>query len=388
MNEDQKTHIDSPDAVMLCGLDGANPLGFLAALGTLCVLAEAEDVTPTLTWVACDGTWVPLVRGFGRDKQRVASVLAERLKCPFPVDEKQDQERSKAQAAHDEKKKQLKEAIESLKPLKLRGKEKKAAEEKQLDPIREELADLRGKWLTALRASVPSLELSLGKHLNASCTELRETMLLGLENASATDRVALDLLSAFGSDACSQTDSEQMQPTPFCFIAGSGHQYFLDTARQLLEKVDVQRLGAALFTPSEPADEKLSMRWSPQEDRRYAVMWSDPTASGNKAKTNWAINLLGYRGLQLVSSAPCFRGLQTTGWRTDSDQAWRWPIWSQELPVDVIRSLLSHELLVGQTPRRDRLSGLGVIAVFESSRIEVGNPPNSKINFAPALQVA
>jgi hypothetical protein len=389
MSQNQSLPLGAPAAVPLHGLDGTNPLGFLAALGTLCVLADADrEATLALAWTASDCTWVPSIQGFTGGKGRLAETLAGQLKCPFPPDEQRDQKRADTQAAHDEKKRELREAMESLKRTGLRGNERKAAEEKQLSPIRDKLAELRGKWLKALRESVPSPELSLGKHLNASCSELRETMQLGLEGASVTDRVAVDLLSAFGSDACGQPKTGQMQATPFCFTTGSGRQWFLDTIRQLMGRVDAKRLEDALFVRAEPSDEKLSMRWNPQEDRRYSVMWSDPTASGNEPKTNWAINLLGYRGLQLVSSAPNFGGLRTTGWRSDPEPAWRWPIWNGGLPIDVIRSLLSHPLLVTQAPRRNRLSAIGVTALFESSRVEVGSPPNCKINFAPAYQVA
>ena len=380
---------DSPTEVLLRGLDGTNPLGFLATLGTLCVLADADrKATLTLAWTAGDSTWVPCIQGFSRGKDRLAETLAEQLKCPFPPDEERDQKRSETQAAHDDKKRELREADESLKRTGLRGNERKAAEEQRLSPIRDSLAELRREWLKALRESVPSPELSLEKSLGASCSELRETMQLGLEGASATDRVAVDLLSAFGSDACGQAKTGRMQATPFRFTTGSGRQWFLDTVRQLMGRVDAERIDNALFRPSEPSDEKLSMRWNPQEDRRYSVMWSDPTASGNEPKTNWAINLLGYRGLQLVSSVPTFRGLRTTGWRSEPDPAWRWPIWNGGMPIDVIRSLLSHPLLAVQAPQRGRLSALGVTALFESVRVEVGNPPNCKINFAPAYQLA
>jgi hypothetical protein len=398
------------DEVLLDGLDGTNPLGFLAALGTLSLLADANrPATVKLAWKVNDCLWVPSIQGFGHGnkgvaqavaeqpnvcedaesrKKAVARDVAEQLKCPFQPDVLKDQMTLANLEAHEAGKRELKAAIESVKRLGLRGNARKAAEEKTLTPIRNKLATLRSEWLAALRESVPSLELSLGKHLSASCSELRERLLVGLDAASGAERTAIDLLAAFGSDACGQGETRQMQATPFCFITGSGHQNFLDTAKQLMEKVDAERLEVALFSRVEASDETLSMRWNPQEDRRYAVMWSDPTASGNKAKTNWAINLLAYRGLQLVSSAPCLRGLRTTGWRSDPDPTWRWPIWNQGLSIDVIRSLLSHPLLVNQAPRRDRLSALGVAALFESSRVQVGNPPLHKVNFTPAYQVA
>ena len=381
-----QTDVPGPrDGVLLCGLDGTNPLGFLAALGTLQTLTEADRTkTITLAWQRYDCSWAPLIRGMGSEKGAIAGAIAQYLKCPFRPDKRMNQKRERRQRSHDDKKRELKDALDSLKKRKLRGEERAAAVKKEIDPIRARLAKRRLLWLRTLQRAVPSPEIALGKHLNASCGELRETTLASLKEVAGPDRVALDLLAAFGSDACSQPKGGQMQATPFCFITGSGHQYFLNTVRQIMEQVDARRLEEALFSRSEPSDETLSMRWDPQEDRRYAVMWSDPTASDNKPTTNWAMNLLGYRGLQLCPSAPTSKELLTTGWLSDSGPAWRWPIWQHRLSVDIVRSLLSHPLLMSKKPSRGLLYEIGVLALYQASRVQVGK----YINFSPAQQIA
>ena len=48
------------EGLILPGLDGSNPLGFLAALGTLRLL----DSSNRMKWVPIGGTWVPLVSSF------------------------------------------------------------------------------------------------------------------------------------------------------------------------------------------------------------------------------------------------------------------------------------------------------------------------------------
>lgn len=48
--------------VLLCGLDGTNPLGFLAALGAFRLLAGANP-TLKMLWRPSDGTWRPVLRG-------------------------------------------------------------------------------------------------------------------------------------------------------------------------------------------------------------------------------------------------------------------------------------------------------------------------------------
>lgn len=377
------------DGLLLPGLDGTNPLGFLAALGILKLLTtEYESHEVTMSWSSKEGVWNPVLHNVGQDQKSVSKCLAKQLGCPFQPDAVAGSKRKETQEAFDKKKSERKKVADDLKRQGLRGNDRKAAEDKMLSPIDKELADLRSQWLAALRQCVPSLELSLGKHLNATCGELRDHMSLALDEASQRERNILDLYAAFGSDVCSQDKSDQMLATNFCFITGSGHQYFLDTIRQLIEKVTADRIEEAVFTQIEPQDEKYSMRWDPQEDRRYAVMWSDPTASSNKAKTNWATNLLAYRGLQLLPTVPRSKGLFTTGWSDDEYLAWNWPIWTGVISSWVIRSLLSHPLLTEESGNRNALSALGVAAVYRSIRVQVGNPPLHKVNFTPSQRVA
>src|SRR5438132_7386519 len=96
-----------------------------------------------------------------------------------------------------------------------------------------------------------------------------------------------------------------------------------------------------LFEPWGYREEKLSMRWDPVEDRRYALMDRDPTASDNKSRTVWMANLLAYRSLVLFPSAPTRKGLGATAWnRVDNATIFTWPIWEQPADPDSIRSLL------------------------------------------------
>jgi hypothetical protein len=380
---------DADVGLRLCGLNGTNPLGFLAALGSLQVLTASHNrAAISLSWENQDCEWTPAIHGVVGSAESIASDVANQLRCPFKPDPDAVGERDQAQKVFEQKNAQLRKTINGLKKRRLRGKERAAAEANELGPLRSELANVRSEWLNALRKCVPSMEIALGKHLNASCDELREAMERELDSASQNQRAVLDLYSAFGSDACSQKKSNLMQPTPFCFTTGSGHQYFLETVRELMTKLTDSRFAEALFCAVEPADEKLSMRWDPREDRRYAVMWSDPTASGNESKTNWAANLLAYQGLQLLPSIPTARGLRTTGWCREEVPTWNWPIWRGRMTCDGIRSLLSHPYLVTKDIERDRTLALGVVAVYQSVRIQVGNPPLHKVNFTPARQIA
>jgi hypothetical protein len=171
--------------------------------------------------------------------------------------------------------------------------------------------------------------------------------------------------------------------TPFCFITGSGHQYFLDTVRQLMGVATAERVRATLFMPWTYSDEKLSMRWDPVEDRRYALMDRDPTANDNKSRTVWMANLLAYRALSLFSSAPGSRGLGTVGW-SGSEGIFSWPIWDHPIAPDTIRSLMLQPELSTEKHDRRTQKAQGILAVFRAKRVRVGSGAKYKINFSPA----
>lgn len=269
----------------------------------------------------------------------------------------------------------------------MRGKERKAAMEAEVFPLQEDATQKRKAWLGALQNAVPRAELAIGKQINCTAAEYRDQANSDLNEGGHSNRETLDLLAAFGSDAAVDKFG-RIAATPFCFITGSGHQYFLDTVRQLMEVVSPERVHAALFEEWNYRDEKLSMRWDPLEDRRYALMDRDPTASDNKSRTVWMANLLAYRALVLFPSAPVKGGLGTTAWNSiDKTSNFTWPIWEAPADLDSIRSLLQLAALSAPTPNRSGLVERGIVAAFRARRIQVGNPPLHKINFSPARGV-
>lgn len=369
------------ESILLSGLDGANPLGFLAALGTLATLHQAGETEARLGW-KCAVAWQPILTGVSRPARRdFCEILANALRGN-PVDDQAQVRRQETQEAFDKAKKEVKDRLDDIKRRRLRGKARTKALEDEVSPLRAVCDEKRCEWLVALKGAVPRADLAIGKHIDCTADEFRDHADGFLDDG---DRNALDLLASFASDACLEKKSERVTATPFCFITGSGHQYFLDTVRQLMELVDVDRLSAALFTPWTYADEKLSMRWDPREDRRYALMDRDPTASDNKSRTVWMANLLAYRALVLFSAAPRGARLVATGWTLEKDvKHFSWPIWESGLDLHGIRSVLALRELASKSPDHARLRARGVVAAFRARRLQVGNPPLHKINFSPA----
>lgn len=191
--------------------------------------------------------------------------------------------------------------------------------------------------------------------------------------------------SSFGVESA----GERMAPTPFALISGSGHQHFLGTAGDLMVACTANHFRSALFGTWLAADEGSSFRWDPADDRRYALLADDPTASGNKPKTIWGANRLAFEALRLF---PCIRAKgqrATVGWRTiDEEEVWRWPLWSCDLAPQVFSSILaSGDLWRDEPDARARLRTRGVFAVYQSRRLTVGRAPNQKLNLTPAVPV-
>ncbi len=373
----------------LPALDGANPLGFLAALGTLAVLSESDPAIK-LGWHS-GARWTPFLTSPNPlEELEVLQRLATRLRGK-PVDAEKEKLRDAAQKRFDVAKKELKSAVDRFKKLGLRGNERDVARALDIVPHEEALSSARDEFLAALKDAVPSLELALGQRPDCTIEEFRQNARVLRSESQRSGRATVDLLASFGAEVSGDAD-ERISPTPFCFITGSGHQWFLDTARELMAVATDAKLREALFEPWAYTDEKLTMRWDPIDDRRYALMDRNPTASDNKSTTVWMANLLAYVSLAYFPCAPVSRGVATACWmRSKESPSFRWPVWQKPLSSDCIRAILTHRAFEAQDEESDRrelraeLRARGVDAVFSAHRIQVGNPPLHKINFSPAF---
>lgn len=385
------TSTSSAHSIELTGLDGTNPLGFLAALGTLVVARAAGQASARLRWQQVQN-WMPvLVDLTTGDKAWLCSVLVEHLRGS-EVSPDAAEKRDAAEKAYERTRTAAKKELAKIKNEKLKGQDRKAAIDARVRPLEEAAAEKRMARRAALKNAVPRPELALGKRIDCTADEYREHAAEFLQSAQGGDRETVDLLAAFGSDAClgrtrSQTDNPQIEATPFCFIRGSGNQNFFETVRKLLEQVTMESVAQALFEPWVYRDEGLSMRWDPEEDKRYALTDTKPADEG--VRTVWMANLLAYRALTLFSCAPTRRGLGTTAWTTvDGEQTFTWPLWEFPAGPDLVRTLLQIDGLRAPRPDRRALAARGVAAVFRARRIRF--PPTGssyKLNFTPARAV-
>ncbi len=316
------------EGLLLAGLDGANPLAFLAALGTLRGLTVAwPGRRVCLSWKLQD-TWHPCLC--------VDNGILD--------------------------------------------------EEEVLDGLERFMEMLPGHEA-----------LEIGDNLTISADKFRAHAQVAAETASApfSGRAMADFIAAFGCDAVTRREGQykgQVQDTALRTMSGTGHQHFLRTMRDLAEKVGREKLRQCLFDQWERQDPQLSLRWDPEDDRRYALRWRNPsddkvTAKGEKsgAPTEWGANRLAYEALPLFSVMPVGRSVQTTGFSGSNsrDTSWTWPIWDVAANLDTVRSLLALRKLQAYSPDRQELAAMGITQVFKSRRITTGQYRN----FTPSTPV-
>ena len=291
--------------LLLAGLDGSNPLGFLAAVGTLCALATADPTAdPRMNWTARRGTWVPALSG-GR-------TLSEKA-----------------------------------------------------------LVELLARFLS--RSSTP--EFDFARDLNVNADAFFAVVAEAQRQAAIQERRYADFAASFGCEAVLTTDRKSIQDTALRTMSGAGHQHFLGTMKDLVARTDDDDLRRSLFENWGYADEKLGLRWDPEEDRRYALRWENP--STDIVMTVRGANRLAVEALPLFPTAPRNRQLDTTGFSGRKRSALlTWPIWNTALSVDVVRSLLALSEIQKPEPDRASLSAMGIVEVYRSQRITVGKYRN------------
>lgn len=360
----------------LTALDGANPLGFLAALGTLVALVEAGEKDARLGW-KCGAVWHPNLAGLHEPEAICAKLCAALRGRDVPADA--ENARVVAKKNYEAAAGRLKKLNAAIKARGLARNDLAAAKKAEVEPMETEVRAYRAAFLEKLSAAVPRPELSIGKKVVLSAEEFRTNAKAFFADAEL-GLSANAMLAGLAAEGC---NDKQCPRTRFDFIDSSGQLAFLEAALQLMREATPERLEATLFQPWRRTDEKYSLRFDPVEDRRYALLDRDPTAANNKSTSEWMANLLAYRALSLFPCVITQRGSETTGW-AELSEAWyfTWPIWGPSLSVETIRTLLGNRELANLKPS-DSLRRIGVETVFRARRVANGD----YVNFSPAFAV-
>jgi hypothetical protein len=272
--------------IVLPGLDGANPLAFLAALGVLRALdyrARLHDrVAPRLAWTD-DGYWQPVIHGY----PSVDAIIGELLE-----DKATWQDDPAFLLAYDETGETL------LDPRTVSGKLSR--------DLKPRPAALR-KFLDDLGARAVSRK-NFAEHV-----ELRRS---------------LDTAAVYGSELV-QDNNGNTKPTGFHFTAGN--QQFLKALSQLQTGVTSSDLLEALAGPWLRESTLPNMSWDATYARLYALRAKKP--SDDKKTSVAGADWLAFIGLGAMPSFPQGNRLETTGikggWK---DSSFTWAVW--ECPVN------------------------------------------------------
>jgi len=296
----------------LTGPDGANPLGFLCALGTLRTLSNAwPDSEVKMKWEQIGAAWRPVLRASHAD---------------------------------------------------LDGKDEAGQKDVIVNAILAELGRT---------TSHPMMKWD-GSH-DIPAADYRAYAFDAIErlfDQNQSDHRPAEWAAALACDQITK-EKDHVEDTAFRTMSGQGHQRFLKQMHLLQQSVEAKHIAEALFE-WRYQDKRRSLRFEPFEDRRHALRWKSPAE--DTIKTVWGANRLAAEGLPLYPVFPVHGELRTVGFRgfSKDNTFWTWPLWNGFLNVSVVRSILALPALQVEQPSRDELSPLGIVEVYRTQRINVG----------------
>ena len=313
--------------LVLSGLDGGNPLGFLAAVGALLIFSDLRDRAADaarLGWRETPEGWRPLLTGCGGS----AAALCDALLW-------------------------------------------------SLSNASDEILDV-GKMRAESKES-NKFPFDAG-HFEKALHEWP------VEKAGRRDA---DFLAGFGTELYPDPKTKEFQCTSFKMVRSgdSNGQGMLHYAMVLREKVDRRALERTLFENWDYGDADYSLRWDPIENQPYALRWRNPSKSTlmDGPGTIRAANCLAFEALRCLPCMAIGTKAHTTGFReVEHRRAFVWPIWMPCVNADTARSLLSLGELHETPLRRTALEARGIREVYGATVIR---PNQYYSNFAPAEPV-
>jgi hypothetical protein len=300
----------------LTGLNGSNPLAFLAALGVFRTAQRVAEYEVRLGWTPFKNSWYPFFQG----NDDFLSKPDELIRKIYPILIRGNRAFGMAKNANN---------------IKMPAKTFRLITEEALE-----------KWF------------------EASSSEF------------------LDFIIAFGNDSMIDKNGD-IEDTFFRTMQGAGHQHFLKFMRELTANTTKRQLHEAMFETWKYCDTGFSLRWDPEDDRRYALRWDNP--SGDPARNVRGANRLAIEGIPMYPTIPTTNSLKTTGFEGNnaSNTFWIWPVWKYPISIDVCRSLLAHAELQKNHPSIELFQSIGVSAIFKSQRITQGKFRN----FTPSVVI-
>ena len=292
----------------LHGIDGSNPQGFLAALGTLRVLSELRGDEVRLAW-RNEGYWRPVLYGVGGVEEIAGAIMED---------------------------------------LSSWGDEPALA----LAYVKE--GDGSGQ-------RVPLGSKNAIQDLKPPHSVQRDLFDRAAERAAAGQTRTARLVSCLGTDVALD-NSGFIKPTAFHFTAGQ--QQFLKMVCELRDGLRAQDVRVALEGPWAYDSKLPSLSWSGTGQRTWALRASDPSKDkrGSCPGAEW----LAFIGLSFFPCVPRERRVETTcvrgGWKSS---VLTWPLWIAPTHASVVSSVLQTPNLEALTSHQRNARRIG--AVFQAA---------------------
>ena len=289
------------------GLDGANPLHFLAAMGAFRLLCT-HDADSKIRWYSAE-YWFPafltvleedgvsdfLVRGFGWQPEE-----------DQPGDELGGKGKGKKKASSNEK------------------------------------TQVRVSRLEQIFPSVFGADI-----IKRPASQFRELAMKSIDQAKEwPDALPIqdELVAAFASDGILENSSgskkEGVAPSLFSFSNGGSGKCLLKDFRSCALTVNPESIKNTLLKTGVNNDSVTDLCWNPASQRSYAFQHGDPGNGKNSVPCDATANALAFIGLTLFPSMPGEKILTTVGINDDGG-CFTWPLWQTFLPLPVVQSVLN-----------------------------------------------
>lgn len=242
------------DRICLTGISGANPLGFLAALGAFRVLSNCSDRELTMGWEMSAGRWRPYITGLSGSQSEICDSLHSHL---------QD-----------------------------------------------------SAWTKLFRAIGDNLTISPMRFSDIAVEFFSETIDNLSVSAESLDMLAA--LGTDTVHQPHSKDRSLMQDTALRTMSGAGHQHFIKFILSIIATTGESHYQSTLFETWRYTDEGrgLNLRWDPIDDRRYATRWKNP--SSDASVTMRGANRLAIEALPLMTVALVGQRAETTGFHSNN----------------------------------------------------------------------
>jgi hypothetical protein len=303
---------ETPKPLLLAGIDGTTPLGFLAALGLLQVVEDAADSgqdATQLCWTQSD-TWRPVVHGPSSLEALARLVFEDRTRW----------------------------AHSPLLGFRYVKQEKQGP--KPVGGLKAPLPVVRA-WTLALREKQDEASLAHGAAL--FCQDVTE-----INKKPATEEDHRSLGIAFDAE----TEVARTVERSFLDFTSRNAQ-FLEQVEAIRDYLTLERITFALDKGDVDYDAPRTLDWDPAADTPGAIYTG--FRRGYLPVHEW----LAFRALRffpLAGFGTKVRMTACTGRRLDGE--FTWPLWEQPASVDTLRSLLGHPDLARLKPEQRRAFGI------------------------------